>query len=305
MIGMVKITLKKTLGLANLTVSELQEVLLDIEFCLNNRPLTYQTDQLDDEVLTPNHLVHGWRIKPIREEEIFSDEDKIPARKRLRDGIERGVTLKTTTRGRTYEIDRPVQNLYPLELRADSDEKRVQETRETGEVADARPKRKACEECDQSDSDAGRRKSNLTLIWGWCIVNCLREYHKIHHGGCNEITVRDIVLVKDENLTRNKWKLGKVLHIICGRDGIERGVTLKTTTRGRTYEIDRPVQNLYPLELRADSDEKRVQETRETGEVADARPKRKACEECDQSDSDAGRRKSNLTLIWGWCIVNW
>ena len=83
MVGMVKNTMKKTLGFANLTISELQEVLLDIEFCLNNRPLTYQTDQLDDEVLTPNHLVHGRRIKPIREEEVFSDEDKIPARKRL------------------------------------------------------------------------------------------------------------------------------------------------------------------------------------------------------------------------------
>ena len=208
MIGMVKTTLKKTLGLANLTVSELQEVLLDIEFCLNNRPLTYQTDQLDDEVLTPNHLVHGRRIKPIREEEIFSDEDKIPARKRLR---------------------------Y------------LQKCRE-----------------------------KYWKRWSREYLTSLREYHKIHLGGCNEITVGDIVLVKDENLTRNKWKLGKVLHIIRGRDGIERGVTLKTTTRGRTYEIDRPVQNLYPLELRADSDEKRVQETRETGEVADARPKRKA-----------------------------
>eukprot|EP00795_Rhopilema_esculentum_P004932 gene4932-21272_t len=163
---------------------------------------------LDDEVLTPNHLVHGRRIKPIREEEIFSDEDKIPARKRLR---------------------------Y------------LQKCRE-----------------------------KYWKRWSREYLTSLREYHKIHHGGCNEITVGDIVLVKDENLTRNKWKLGKVLHIIRGRDGIERGVTLKTTTRGRTYEIDRPVQNLYPLELRADSDEKRVQETRETGEVADARPKRKA-----------------------------
>ncbi len=36
MIGMVKTTPKKTLGQVNLTVSELQEVLLDIEFFLNN-----------------------------------------------------------------------------------------------------------------------------------------------------------------------------------------------------------------------------------------------------------------------------
>eukprot|EP00794_Sanderia_malayensis_P006823 gene6823-biopygen5586 len=56
MVGMVKNTFRKTLGLANLTVSELQEVLLDIEFCLNNRPLTYQTDQLEDEVIDSKSL---------------------------------------------------------------------------------------------------------------------------------------------------------------------------------------------------------------------------------------------------------
>ena len=208
MVGMVKNTMKKTLGFANLTISELQEVLLDIEFCLNNRPLTYQTDQLDDEVLTPNHLVHGRRIKQIREEEVFSDEDKIPARKRLQ---------------------------Y------------LQKCRE-----------------------------KYWRCWTREYLTSLREYHKIHQGGCNKITVGDIVLVKDENLPRNKWKLGKVISIIRGRDGIERGVTLQTTTRGRTYEIDRPVQNLYPLELRADSGEKRIPEGNESGQAADTRPKRKA-----------------------------
>ena len=82
--------------------------------------------------------------------------------------------------------------------------------------------------------------------------------------------------MKDENLPRNEWKLGKVISIIRGRDGIERGVTLQTTTRGRTYEIDRPVQNLYPLELRADYGEKRIPEGKESGQATDTRPKRKA-----------------------------
>eukprot|EP00794_Sanderia_malayensis_P007378 gene7378-biopygen5953 len=167
MVGMVKNTFRKTLGLANLTVSELQEVLLDIEFCLNNRPLTYQTDQLEDEVLTPNHLIHGRRIKPIRDEEIFSDEDKIPAR-------------KTTV------------------------------------------------------SSKVQRKMLETMVTR--IFNKSKEHHKINQGGYNKIAVGDIVLVKDENLPRNKWKLGKVIDIIRGKDGVERGVTLKTTTRGKTMK---------------------------------------------------------------------
>ena len=36
------------------------------------------------EPLTPNHLIHGRRIKEFPAEEVFSDEEKIPARKRLR-----------------------------------------------------------------------------------------------------------------------------------------------------------------------------------------------------------------------------
>eukprot|EP00794_Sanderia_malayensis_P015467 gene15467-biopygen12870 len=150
MTGMVKNTLRKTLGLANLTVIELQEVLLYIEFCLNNRPRTYETDQLEDE--------RKWWIRSSRE-----------------------------------------------------------------------------------------------------YLTSLREHNKINQGGYNKVAVGDNVLVKDENLPRNKWKLGKVIDIIRGKDGMERGVTLKTTTRGKTYEIDRPVQNLYPLKLQADSDDKKAQ----------------------------------------------
>eukprot|EP00794_Sanderia_malayensis_P019633 gene19632-biopygen13903 len=53
------------------------------EFSLNNRPLTYEGKEMDIETLTPNHLMHGRRFKPIKEDEAFSDEEKIPARKRL------------------------------------------------------------------------------------------------------------------------------------------------------------------------------------------------------------------------------
>eukprot|EP00112_Aurelia_sp_Birch-Aquarium-sp1_P017796 Seg4169.2 transcript_id=Seg4169.2/GoldUCD/mRNA.D3Y31 product="hypothetical protein" protein_id=Seg4169.2/GoldUCD/D3Y31 len=84
MVGLVKNSLKQCLGRSRLTFQELGELMLDVEFRLNNRPLTYQGADLKMEPLTPNHLIHGKRMKEFPTEEVFSDEEKIPARKQLR-----------------------------------------------------------------------------------------------------------------------------------------------------------------------------------------------------------------------------
>ena len=47
----------RTIGKAQLTWAELQEVLLDIEIILNNRPLTYIEEEIDYPILTPNSLI--------------------------------------------------------------------------------------------------------------------------------------------------------------------------------------------------------------------------------------------------------
>ena len=44
---------------AQLTWAELEEVLLDIEKILNNRPLTYIEEEIDYPILTPNSLILG------------------------------------------------------------------------------------------------------------------------------------------------------------------------------------------------------------------------------------------------------
>ena len=44
---------------AQLTWAELEEVLLDIEIILNNRPLTYIEEEIDYPILTPNSLILG------------------------------------------------------------------------------------------------------------------------------------------------------------------------------------------------------------------------------------------------------
>lgn len=54
MVGLVKASLSKCIGNGSLTWSELQDVMLDVEVALNNRPLSYIEDDIQLPVLTPN-----------------------------------------------------------------------------------------------------------------------------------------------------------------------------------------------------------------------------------------------------------
>ena len=56
-IGLVKSALRKCIGNGMLRWKELEEVLLDVEVTLNNRPLSYVEDDLQLPVLTPNSLL--------------------------------------------------------------------------------------------------------------------------------------------------------------------------------------------------------------------------------------------------------
>lgn len=61
---------------------ELEEVLLDVETSMNNRPLSYQGEEFEQPVLTPNTLLRG-KPTPILEEDLekIGEED---ATKRMR-----------------------------------------------------------------------------------------------------------------------------------------------------------------------------------------------------------------------------
>ena len=58
-IGLTKQAMFKTIGGANLKWEELQEVLLDVEITLNNRPLSYVEDDIQLPLLTPNMMMLG------------------------------------------------------------------------------------------------------------------------------------------------------------------------------------------------------------------------------------------------------
>lgn len=68
LIGITKTSLKKILGKSFITQEELQTVIPEIKAVLNDRPITYvSSDVLDDIPLTPSHLLHGRRLTSVAE----------------------------------------------------------------------------------------------------------------------------------------------------------------------------------------------------------------------------------------------
>ncbi|XP_028416426.1 uncharacterized protein LOC114540490 [Dendronephthya gigantea] len=59
LVGIVKQALYKSIGRAVLSFEELEEVLLDVEIAVNNRPLSYVEDDVQLPILTPNLMMYG------------------------------------------------------------------------------------------------------------------------------------------------------------------------------------------------------------------------------------------------------
>ena len=76
MAGMTKGILRKALGNSKLTFRELEVILIKAESILNNRPLTDQFEELDEQALTRNHPTHGNKLAtmPTVPEDCFSDD---------------------------------------------------------------------------------------------------------------------------------------------------------------------------------------------------------------------------------------
>ena len=73
--------LYKGIGYASLSWNELEEVLLDVEVTLNNRPLCYVEDDVQLPVLAPSAMMLG-QLKLIPEEDL--DEEDADLKKRAR-----------------------------------------------------------------------------------------------------------------------------------------------------------------------------------------------------------------------------
>ena len=82
LIGLTKNTMYKSTGSSILAWNEFEEVLLDIELTLNNRPLIYVEDNVQLPVLAPNILIHGMNIVNLQEASNNIDEYELRKRSR-------------------------------------------------------------------------------------------------------------------------------------------------------------------------------------------------------------------------------
>ena len=94
-------------------------------------------------------------------------------------------------------------------------------------------------------------KQALWSRWTTEYLRGLRERHRMKHKGQTMALAKgEVVIIKDEERNRNKWKMGIVKELISGRDGVVRAAKL----RAGKGTLERAVQHLYPLELTCDQE---------------------------------------------------
>ena len=109
---------------------------------------------------------------------------------------------------------------------------------------------------DESDKYSKKRWRQAQLLanhywkrWLKEYITSLQERQKWRQPKRN-IEIDDLVLVADENATRNRWPLGRVTKVFPGTDGLVRSVEVKT--KENTYR--RPIHKLCLLEAENEDD---------------------------------------------------
>ena len=87
----------------------------------------------------------------------------------------------------------------------------------------------------------------------------LREFHHCKPQNQRQATVKkgDVLLIKDENVSRGKWKTTVVGELIESNDGEIRGASVRlVNTKGKLTRLKRPLQLLYPIEVNSDEEDR-------------------------------------------------
>jgi hypothetical protein len=100
--------------------------------------------------------------------------------------------------------------------------------------------------------------------WSDEYINSLRERFQINHKNSkysihNNPKLNEIVIIKEENLPRSMWKLGKIIELSTSDDNIIRGVTIQLPNKN---EIKRPLNHIYPLEINSYKEEDETNPTK-------------------------------------------
>ena len=165
-------------------------IIFEIESILNNRPLCYVYDDIDNIALTPNSLLFR---RTLEQTNLVSNGEQTP------------TNYDITTDGflsKYKDLEKVINEFW----------------------------------------DIWRRDYLLEL----------RQLQKINKSKGAKPKVNDIVIIYEENIPRQLWKLGRIVEIYKSNDGRERGAKVKV---GKTNQlIDRPLNKLFPLELNSNDD---------------------------------------------------
>ena len=85
--------------------------------------------------------------------------------------------------------------------------------------------------------------------WRTEYIMDLRETHTLNNNKSPTIDTGDVFLVQEEHAKHASWKIGIVDELIIGNDGEIRGAKVCKAGKGKHESIQRPAQNLIPLEI--------------------------------------------------------
>ena len=139
------------------------------------------------------------------------------------------------------------------------------------------------EDIDVEENDLTKMQRRLSNArqhvwqrWEKEYLHSLMGVHRITKSDTCIPKLGEIVLVLGEEKNRGKWKKGKVVSHVKGRDGVVRGVTLLH----KGHIIERPLQAVCPLEIRScipeEAKDERVEEDATEERRNEEKPKRNA-----------------------------
>ena len=104
-----------------------------------------------------------------------------------------------------------------------------------------------------------RNKYLITILghfwqrWSSEYLTQLREHHRSNKKDGPVINVGDVVTVKEDNVKRLNWQMALVDEVIKGKDGKSRAAIIRIMDKaGKITRLKRPVQKLFPIELKTE-----------------------------------------------------
>ena len=74
----------------------------------------------------------------------------------------------------------------------------------------------------------------------------------------SQSNINIIVLIKDKNLKRMDWRLGKIGKLLCSEKGEVRSAEIIIIKNGRKLKLQRAVNKLYPFECSTGKDKMKL-----------------------------------------------